>query len=152
MTLNIIPLPDLSATQLAARWLAPVLRRGDMLALYGPLGAGKTTFCRALLAALGIDENVPSPTFTLVQSYDAPHFPIYHFDLYRLKHETEVEELGWDDALADGLVIVEWPERALRFMPKDRLDLYFGFDDKDRRSLTCEPHGVWVKRLEDLRG
>ena len=99
-----IPLRDLIAVDDAARRLAPLLRSGDLIALQGPLGAGKTTFARALLRAFGIDEDVPSPTFTLLQTYDAPHFTIYHFDLDRLENETELEELGWDDALADGLV------------------------------------------------
>jgi len=143
-------LPDLSATEAAAGRLAPHLRRGDMLALQGPLGAGKTTFARALLRALGVNEDVPSPTFTLLQTYDTPHFTVYHFDLYRLEKEAELIELGWDDALADGLVLAEWPERAERHLPKNRLGLHFTFDAKGNRTLTFGPRGEWVERLESV--
>ena len=149
MTLKVIPLPNLSATGQAARWLAPFLRRGDTLCLQGPLGAGKTTFARELLRALGVKDDVPSPTFTLVQSYETPQFPVYHFDLYRIEHEADIDELGWDDARTDGLVIVEWPERALNSMPADRLVLHFGFDE-NTRSLKFEPHSTWIKRLEKI--
>jgi tRNA threonylcarbamoyladenosine biosynthesis protein TsaE len=150
MTPTAIPLPNLTATEQAARRLAPHLRVGDFLALQGPLGAGKTTFARALLQTLGIIEDVPSPTFTLVQIYETPQFQIYHFDLYRLVNETELDELGWDDALADGLVIAEWPERIERRLPKDRLVLHFAFDAKGNRSLGFAAHGGWIKRMENL--
>jgi len=116
--------------------------------LQGELGAGKTTFARALLRALGIKEDVPSPTFTLVQNYAGRDFPIYHFDLYRLKSASELEELGWDDACADGLVLVEWPERATAFMPRDRLDVHFNIGARKYREALLTPHGLWEKRLE----
>src|SRR6201999_4299960 len=110
--------PNLSAVEAVATRLAPQLRCGDTLLLQGPLGAGKTNFARYLLQALGIGEDVPSPTFTILQTYDAANFTIYHFDLYRLESEKDLVELGWDDALADGLCIVEWPERAGNRLPK----------------------------------
>ena len=141
------PLPDLAATEALARKLAPELKRGDFLALKGLLGAGKTAFARALLRALGINDEAPSPTFTLVQMYDSRNFPIYHFDLYRLKSAAELEELGWEDALADGLVIAEWPERAEGRLPENYLALQFMFDDKARHCLI-EAHGAWAARLK----
>ncbi len=126
MISNLVPLSDLAATEKLAARIAPFLRRGDMVALHGVLGSGKTTFVRALLQALGINDDVPSPTFTLVQNYDTPGLTVYHFDLYRLKSAAELEELGWDDALSDGLVLVEWPKRAENHLPADRLALHFG--------------------------
>ena len=107
-----LALPDLAATAVLGRRIAGQLRAGDVVALSGDLGAGKTTLARAILAGLGVDENVPSPSFTLVQSYDAPGLRVSHFDLYRLKNPSELQELGLDDALEDGAALVEWPERA----------------------------------------
>ena len=150
MTPNLIPLPDLTAVGKAAEKLAPLLHARDLILLQGELGAGKTTFARALLQDLGIQEDVPSPTFTLLQIYETPHFPIYHFDFYRIKNETELEELGWEEALANGLVIAEWPERAESHFPKDRLVLHFKCDEKNERSLAFEPHGEWIKRMKDF--
>lgn len=150
MASDTIPLPDLNAVEAVAKRLAPHMGLGDMLALQGPLGAGKTTFARYLLGALGIEEDVPSPTFTLVQTYEAPQLSIYHFDLYRLESETELVELGWDDALGEGLVIVEWPERAPHRMPPNRLTLRFNIDDEGNRKMTFEPSGNWRARVKDL--
>lgn len=142
------PLPDLAATDQLAKQVASRLQRGDCVALQGPLGAGKTTFARALLRVLGIVDDVPSPTFTLLQTYDASEFPVYHFDLYRLKNEDELEELGWEDALADGVVLAEWPERAENRMPTDRLILHFGTDPQGQRWCAPEPRGTWAERLK----
>ena len=95
-----------------------------MLCLWGTLGAGKTAFVRALIAAVaGAPVEVPSPTFTLVQVYDLPAGPLWHFDLYRLTDAAEVHELGWEEALAGRLVAVEWPDRLGRLLPRRRLDL-----------------------------
>ena len=147
----IFPLPDLAATEALAQRLAPLLRAKDVVTLQGNLGAGKTTFARALLRTLGITEDVPSPTFTLMQSYDGPAFPIYHFDLYRLKSPDEMEEIGFDDARADGLVLVEWPERAAAYMPRDRLELRFDVNAEGQRQVTLTPQGAWAKRFEGFR-
>ena len=94
--------------------LAFVARRGDLFALSGELGAGKTTLARAIIHALtgNKGEEIPSPTFTLVQSYATPRMPVAHFDLYRLRAPSELEELGLDLALKEGIAIVEWPEQA----------------------------------------
>jgi tRNA threonylcarbamoyl adenosine modification protein YjeE len=151
MTLNLIPLPDLTVVEKAAQQLAPLLRARDLILLQGELGAGKTTFARALLQALGIQEDVPSPTFTLLQIYETPHFPVYHFDFYRIKNETELEELGWEEAPANGLVIAEWPERAEGQFQHDRLVLHFTCDENNKRSLVFEPYGKWVERMKDFK-
>jgi tRNA threonylcarbamoyl adenosine modification protein YjeE len=113
-------LPDLDATQRLGAKIASSLKCGDAVALWGELGAGKTTLARAILVALGVREEVPSPTFTLVQRYDTDP-AIAHYDLYRLRSAREMDELGLEDALAQGAVLVEWPERAPEALPLDAL-------------------------------
>lgn len=140
-------LPTLASTQAFARKLAPWLKAGDVLALYGDLGAGKTTFARALLGELGVTDDVPSPTFTLVQVYEGPAFPIYHFDLYRLKQPQEVEEIGWDEACAQALTLVEWPERAGPFLPRNRLRLLFEVDPQGSRRIVARLEGAMREDL-----
>ena len=125
-------LPDLAATAALGARIAAVLQVGDLVALGGDLGAGKTTLARAILAALGLSENVPSPTFTLVQSYDTPRLRVSHYDLYRLKSETEMQELGLDEALEDGAALVEWPERA--HLPEG-LTVRLSADSDNRRAV-----------------
>jgi tRNA threonylcarbamoyl adenosine modification protein YjeE len=98
--------------KLGAR-IAGRLRPGDLVALSGELGAGKTTLARAILRALGVTEEVPSPTFTLLQSYRTEALAVYHLDLYRLSNAGELGELGIEDALTEGAVLVEWPENGL---------------------------------------
>ena len=107
-----IHLPDLAATEALGRRIAGLLRPGDALLLEGPLGAGKSALARALLRHLLNDPGlqVPSPTFTLVQAYDSPKGPVFHFDLWRLDGPDSMRELGWEDAL-EGIVLVEWPDR-----------------------------------------
>ncbi len=141
------PLPDIAATAELAERLAPRLKPGDVIALHGGLGAGKTTFCRALIRALMGDETeVPSPTYTLVQTYDAPNFSIFHFDLYRLNGSEEVLELGWDDTMS-GLCLIEWPERAGGYLPDWRLDLFIDMSG-ETRVARLEPQGEdWQTRL-----
>ena len=122
-----IDLPDEAATQALAEDVAVILSRGDVVALSGGLGAGKTTFARALLRAFFDDAalEVPSPTFTLVQAYSGGRLPVAHFDFYRLSSADEVDEIGFDEAVADGAALVEWPERALSRLPAGRLELSF---------------------------
>jgi tRNA threonylcarbamoyladenosine biosynthesis protein TsaE len=134
--------------------LARLLRPGDALLLYGELGAGKTTLARGLVRALADpDEEVPSPTFTLVQTYDGPDFPVAHFDLYRLKGPDEVFELGFDEALDEGACVVEWPQRLGARLPPDRLDIELrhkgaGGPDEGRLAVL-EPHGSFRGRVLD---
>ena len=143
-------LPDLTATADLAQKLAPMLKAGDVIALHGGLGAGKTTFSRALISALlSQDTDVPSPTYTLVQTYDGPDFPVFHFDLYRLEDPSEVFELGWDET-QDGLALVEWPKRAGSHLPTWRLDLCIDLVG-DNRTARLEPQGEdWQTRLHEF--
>jgi tRNA threonylcarbamoyl adenosine modification protein YjeE len=133
------PLPDLAATGALGSAIAEGLTMGDAVALWGDLGAGKTTLARAILRALGVEEDVPSPTFTLVQTYDTPRLTVSHFDLYRLKGPRELEELGFDSALEDGAVLVEWPERAPEALPADTLHVRLGLSDKGRMARMTGP-------------
>jgi tRNA threonylcarbamoyladenosine biosynthesis protein TsaE len=140
-----IALPDQAATARLAAGLAPHGRRGDVIALEGDLGAGKTTFARAFLEALGVAEEVPSPTFSLVQLYETPALEVWHFDLYRLTEPDEVWELGFEEARAAGLALVEWPERLGPHLPADRLHLVFAHDGAGRR-VSLAAHGDWAGR------
>ena len=119
-----LDLPDLAATEALGRRLAALLRPGDAILLEGPLGAGKTALTRALLRAACGDPalEVPSPSYTLVQSYDAPRFTLHHFDLWRLDGPEALAELGFEEARA-GVVIVEWPDRLGPLTPPDALTI-----------------------------
>jgi tRNA threonylcarbamoyl adenosine modification protein YjeE len=132
------PLPDLDATARLGAGIAAGLKPGVAIALWGDLGSGKTTLARAILRALGVSEDVPSPTFTLVQSYDT-HPPVAHYDLYRLKNSREMAELGFEDALADGVALVEWPERAPEYLPPDALHVRLGLLDGMRNARVTGP-------------
>ena len=107
-----VTLSDETATAALGARIARGLMPGDAVLLKGELGAGKTTLARAILRALGVEGHVPSPTFTLVQAYQTPDVALFHYDLYRIESPREVVELGMDDALEDGVALVEWPERG----------------------------------------
>jgi tRNA threonylcarbamoyl adenosine modification protein YjeE len=143
-------LPDLTATKDFAAALATRLRARDVLLLQGDLGAGKTTFARFLLQSLGVKGEIPSPTFTLLQTYETASFPVSHFDLYRLKKPEEIEETGFEDALADGLVLVEWPEKAAAFMPPAALKLAFGVREDGRHFVRASGDKIWERRLKGV--
>jgi len=143
-------LDNLEATRELAARLAPLLAQGDVVALYGELGTGKTEFARALLRAMGIKEDIPSPTYTLVQSYETGGLRVFHFDLYRLKSSAELDELGWEDALADGMTLVEWPEKAGGLLPPDRIDLHFTLDRDGVRRCRAEQSGTMRHRAFSL--
>ena len=106
-------------TKKLAQKLADNAKKGDVFALYGTLGMGKSVFARAFIQKLCCVEDVPSPTFTLLQTYSSSKGEIYHYDLYRLKHPDEVFELGFEDAVYGGITLVEWPENAGSWLPKD---------------------------------
>ena len=135
----VFPLPDLGATEALGARIARTLKKGDTVALAGDLGAGKTTLARAILTSLGVGETVPSPTFTLVQNYGTARLNVSHFDLYRLKSGRELEELGFEDALADGAVLVEWPERAPERLPPQALHVRLGARDGARVARLTGP-------------
>ena len=105
-----------------ATQFAKTLKAGDVVALYGTLGAGKTAFCRGFIQSLtGMDIEVPSPTFTLLQTYDTDMYPVYHFDMYRLKQPEEAYELGIEDAFVEGVSLIEWPEKLGYLLPKKHI-------------------------------
>jgi tRNA threonylcarbamoyladenosine biosynthesis protein TsaE len=130
-----VALPDLAATATLGAAVAERLARGDAVLLQGDLGSGKTTLARAILTALGVDETVPSPTFTLVQAYDTPRLAVSHYDLYRLKRASEMDELGLEEALEDGAALIEWPERAEGRLPADALAIHLHADGERRAAL-----------------
>ena len=136
-----IHLGDGDATAALARWLAPQMAAGDCLLLKGPVGAGKTHFARALiqhlLAAEGQAEEVPSPTFTLVQTYQAGPLEIWHCDLYRLTLPRDAMELGLDEAMETALCLIEWPDRLGPLAPKSALTLDLAPQPDDSRLLTA---------------
>ncbi|MDB5734586.1 MAG: hypothetical protein JWN16_1223 [Alphaproteobacteria bacterium] len=132
-------LPDLDATARLGDGIARGLKAGDAVALWGGLGAGKTTLARAILRALGVMEDVPSPTFTIVQSYDTTRLVVSHYDLYRIKSPREMQELGFDDALLDGAALVEWPERAPEILPTDALHVRLALTDGARTARVTGP-------------
>jgi len=115
--------------------LGRALRSGDVIALIGGLGAGKTTLARGLVQAVLPHEVVPSPTYTLVQTYDLPDFTLWHCDLYRLEHPDEAYELGLMDAMEEDVCLLEWPDRLGRLLPQDALKIEIGFEG-DGRHVT----------------
>jgi tRNA threonylcarbamoyladenosine biosynthesis protein TsaE len=140
-------LPDDGATAALGARLGEHARPGDVIALYGDLGAGKTTLARALIRRLaGPDTEAPSPTFTLVQTYRTPRLAIWHFDLYRLESPGEARELGMDEAV-DGLCLIEWPERLGRDLPSPRLEVRLSFDG-DGRIARLVDLDDWSSRLD----
>jgi tRNA threonylcarbamoyladenosine biosynthesis protein TsaE len=147
-----IELPDDGATAALGAALAPYLRQGDLVALAGDLGAGKTTLARGLIGAMGHRGPVPSPTFTLVQHYETEPLPVWHFDLYRIGHPNEVIELGYDEARADGVVLLEWAERLGAELPATRLDVELEYVASGRsRVAHLSGLRVWADRLQDLK-
>jgi N-acetylmuramate 1-kinase len=150
-----VDLPDEAATAALAEDVAASLERGDLVALSGPLGAGKTAFARALIRALADDPalEVPSPTFTLLQTYAAQRLTVAHFDLYRLADPSELDEIGFDDALAEGAVLVEWAERAADRLPEARLDLVLALAGAGRRASLAAtgPLALRLRRSRAVR-
>ncbi len=141
-------LEDEAATIRFGEDLALALKAGECLALSGDLGAGKSSLARAFLRAMADDDQleVPSPTFTLVQSYDL-RIPVSHFDLYRLGDGAELEELGFDEALQNGICLVEWPEMAEEELPADRITIKLEHELKGRRATIAAP----PKQMQRIR-
>ena len=152
-------LADIAATRALAARLGPLLRVGDVVALFGGLGAGKTAFVRALIqhlqAPLRAVEDVPSPTFSLVQQYQIGPLELWHFDLYRLSGPEETDELGMEEAFANGVSMIEWPERLGSRLPRQRLEIYLEFPSdagmqENRRMARLVGYGDWSERMQNV--
>src|SRR4029077_13530987 len=142
-------LADLAATDALGARIAASIAVGDVIALRGDLGAGKTTLARAILRALGVSEPVPSPTFTLVQSYDTTRLTLRHFDLYRIVDSSELDELGIDEALDEGAALIEWPERAGGRLPHDALNVALTTNAGGRHAHVSGP-SRWAKAFAGM--
>lgn len=151
-----IVIPDELATRELARDLAFAIAPGDVIAIGGELGSGKTALARAIIRALANDENleVPSPTFTLMQVYELPRFPVVHADLYRVDTVAELSELGWEEASAGAAVLVEWPEKAGPLLQAERLEIHIELAPElspEHRRIQLTGIGLWAERLARLR-
>lgn len=140
-------LPDEAASAAFGACLARLVQPGDVITLTGTLGAGKTSIARGLLAALGLEGEAPSPSFAIVQPYEPPEtsMPVLHVDLYRIEEPQEIAELGLDEALADSVLIVEWPDRAPGAWPH-ALALTLDFAPGGGRRLTAQVPAAWKAR------
>lgn len=146
----VLDLPDPEATETLGRKLALLARPGDVFLLEGPIGAGKSCLARAFIRArLGREEEVPSPSFTLVQVYEADGVEIWHADLYRLTHPDEVWELGLDDAFTAAICLVEWPDRLGAHVPPDALRVRLEAAGEGRRALISGGRSGLVAGLAD---
>jgi len=143
-------LPDPVATRRLGAALADLARPGDVIALHGDLGLGKTELARGFVQRLaGPDTEVPSPTFNLVLTYDTARAMVWHFDLYRVERHVELAELGLEDAFDDGISLVEWPERLGGDLPADALNVRLAAAGTGRRA-TLDGGGDWPARLQAL--
>ena len=150
-TERVYELADEAATGRFAARIADAAATGDVIALIGGLGAGKTAFARAFIRHLGdASEEVPSPTFTLLQTYASRAGDIYHFDLYRIEDADEALELGIEEAFTDGITLIEWAERLAGLLPADRLEIRLepGASAEARRA-TLTGHGIWMAKLAE---
>ena len=144
-----VTLPDLEAMRAYGARIAAVLREGDVVAFSGGLGAGKTTLARAILGALGYDGEVPSPTFTIIETYDAPplRLPIVHADFYRLEDPSEVEEIGLDDYREGAALLAEWPDHAGGFA-HERGCLQITLETAEKGRIAIASGGAdWLERM-----
>ena len=147
----VIELQDEAETAALAARIAALAELGDVIALAGELGAGKTSFARAFIRARGGSEEVPSPTFTLAQAYELGEVTVWHFDFYRLRHPDEAWELAIEDAFRDGISLIEWPERLGALMPPRRLHITLSAGaTPDARRAAIDPGSDWARRLAGL--
>lgn len=138
-------LVDPAATEAAGRALAKVIQVGDVIALSGDLGTGKTSLARGLLAELGLEDEAPSPSFALVIPYEL-RIPVWHVDLYRLDNAQDADELGLDDALVDGALLIEWPERLGAALWPEALKIHISVAPEGGRNLTVDVPPSWKNR------
>jgi tRNA threonylcarbamoyl adenosine modification protein YjeE len=145
-------LMDENATLALAATLARLCHKGDCVLLKGELGTGKTTFARGFIRALGNEEEVVSPTFTLAQTYTTSEgWPVLHCDLYRIKNPHEIEQLGLEDAVGNGVTLIEWPEVAMDALPPEALTVQLAYQgDHGRRALLSGSSDIWKSRIEAL--
>ncbi|HEX3665909.1 MAG TPA: tRNA (adenosine(37)-N6)-threonylcarbamoyltransferase complex ATPase subunit type 1 TsaE [Rhizomicrobium sp.] len=141
----------LRETEDLGRRIASALKTGDTVSLKGDLGAGKTTLARAILRALGVTSEVPSPSFTLVQHYDTPGLKVAHYDFYRLADPSEVDELGLEDAVKEGVAIVEWPERAPGRLGADVLEIHIEIVGEGDRAVQFSGPARWAHLFSGRR-
>ena len=142
-------LPDARATRAFGRALGARLISGDVVALQGPLGAGKTALARAAIEASTGVSDAPSPTFAIVETYEAHAFTLYHFDLYRLESIADAVEAGLEEALEGGVCLIEWPERAAALLPPDGLLVGLSIEGEARHAF-CRASENWRARLEEI--
>ncbi len=146
-----IILNSLQDTHNFAASLASQLKTGDVISLKGDLGAGKTELARTIIHNLaGKNTHVASPTFNIVQTYDTPGFTIWHFDLYRLKYSEELVEIGLEDALNCGVSLIEWPDIAKDFLPKEILTINLFCGKNDERVVMLEGTGKWAEFIKKV--
>ncbi len=138
-------------TILLAEKLANIAKKHDCFALYGDLGVGKTAFARGFIQSLSPEHiNIASPTFPIVCPYELPNLKLWHFDLYRLKNSAQMLELGLEEALQEGVALIEWPENAENYLPEDALSLYFSIGEADIRILEIKGNAQWMERLKQI--
>lgn len=144
--MHTVLLSDEKATLALGARLGAVLGAGDIVALTGGLGAGKTTLARGLIQSLCGDDEVPSPTYTLVQTYDAPDCELWHCDMYRLEQPEEAYELGLIEAFDEAICLIEWPEKLGALLPQGALGVEIIFDGSGRKAILTE----WASRSPDV--
>lgn len=130
--------------------LSSIAKKGDVFALYGTLGMGKSVLARAFVQKLCGQQDVPSPTFTLLQSYEAPDFEVFHFDLYRIKSAEEIFEIGVEEAIYSGVSLIEWPEKMGGYLPRDVFKVELFLQDGGRRLQISAVSGDKIQRLQQL--
>ena len=145
---GVLRVADSDATEALGSSIAAILRPGDVVALSGPLGVGKTTLARGILTAMGLADEAPSPSFSIVIAYDRPdvRIPVWHVDLYRIGNADEIIELGLDDARTDAILLIEWPERMGGQLWDDALRLVLEPDPNGGRRLTWNAPAAWDTR------
>jgi len=146
-----VTLKNISETENLAKKIASLVKIGDLITLDGDLGTGKTSFARFFIRSLTNNkEEIPSPTFTLMQSYDTPNFPIHHIDLYRINSTAEVIELGIEESFDNGVSLIEWPKLAEPIFPSSYLAIELSFLENDIRLAKINSFGNWIDRIKAL--